>query len=40
MDIVRPEDVARQLDEGVRVGAASAAAAEVGRRHTGRALPW
>jgi 4-hydroxy-2-oxoheptanedioate aldolase len=40
MDIVRPEDVARQIDEGVRVGAASAAAAEVGRRHTGRALPW
>ena len=40
MDIVRPEDVARQLDEGVRVGAASAEAAEVGRRHSGRTLPW
>jgi 4-hydroxy-2-oxoheptanedioate aldolase len=39
-DIVRPEDVARQIDEGVRVGAATAEAAEIGRRHSGRRMPW
>jgi hypothetical protein len=37
---VRPDDVIRQLDQGVRVGAATAEAAEIGRRHSGRAMPW
>jgi 4-hydroxy-2-oxoheptanedioate aldolase len=39
-DIVRPDDVTRQIDDGVRVGAATAEAAEIGRRHTARSLPW
>jgi 4-hydroxy-2-oxoheptanedioate aldolase len=40
LDIVRPETVVAQLDEGVRVGAATAEAAAIGRRHTGRTMPW
>jgi 4-hydroxy-2-oxoheptanedioate aldolase len=39
-DIVRPDDVARQIDDGVRVCAATAEGAEIGRRHSGRTLPW
>jgi 4-hydroxy-2-oxoheptanedioate aldolase len=37
---VRPHDVVAMLAEGVRVGAGGREAAEIGRRHTGRALPW
>jgi 4-hydroxy-2-oxoheptanedioate aldolase len=40
LDIVRPENVVAQLDDGVRVGAATEEAAEIGRRHTRRTLPW
>ena len=40
LDLVRPDDVARQIDDGVRVGAATGEAAEIGRRHSGRAMPW
>jgi 4-hydroxy-2-oxoheptanedioate aldolase len=40
LDIVRPENVVAQLDDGVRIGAATEEAAEIGRRHTGRTLPW
>jgi len=40
---VSPENVTRMLDEGVRIGSASQGgreAAEIGRRHTGRTMPW
>ena len=37
---VRPTDVTQMIDEGVRVGAAGQEAAESGRRHTGRTMPW
>jgi 4-hydroxy-2-oxoheptanedioate aldolase len=40
LDLVRPDDVTRQIDDGVRVGAATAEAAEIGRHHTGRSMPW
>jgi 4-hydroxy-2-oxoheptanedioate aldolase len=40
LDMVRANNVVAQLDNGVRVGAATADAAEIGRRHTGRTLPW
>jgi 4-hydroxy-2-oxoheptanedioate aldolase len=40
LDLVSPDNVTAQLDAGVRVGAATPEAAEIGRRHTKRALPW
>lgn len=49
LDMVTPEDVVARLDEGVRIGATSSPvltarngreAAEIGRRHTKRTLPW
>jgi 4-hydroxy-2-oxoheptanedioate aldolase len=40
LEMVRPDNVIAQLDAGVRIGAATPEAAEIGRRHTGRTLPW
>ena len=40
LDLVHPDNVTAQLDAGVRIGAATAEAAEIGRRHTKRPLPW
>jgi 4-hydroxy-2-oxoheptanedioate aldolase len=40
LDMVRPENIVAQLDAGVRIGAATPEAAEIGRRHTKRSLPW
>jgi len=42
LEQVTPDNVVSQISEGVMVGAGkhAAAAAEIGRRHTGRALPW
>jgi 4-hydroxy-2-oxoheptanedioate aldolase len=40
LDLVRPDNIVAQLDAGVRIGAATAEAAEIGRRHTRRAPPW
>ncbi len=37
---VRPPDVTQMIEEGVRVGAGGQEAAEIGRRHTGRTIPW
>ncbi|MEM7021653.1 MAG: aldolase/citrate lyase family protein [Pseudomonadota bacterium] len=37
LDMVRPDNVRAQLDEGVKIGAATSEAAEIGRAHTGRA---
>jgi 4-hydroxy-2-oxoheptanedioate aldolase len=39
---VYPHDVVERIEEGVRIGAGHAAreASEVGRRHTGRTMPW
>ncbi len=41
-DIVEPENVVSRLDEGVMIGCGPHArdAAEIGRKHTRRALPW
>ncbi|NJO38926.1 MAG: hypothetical protein HC871_16655, partial [Rhizobiales bacterium] len=36
LDIVKPDTVAAQIDDGVRVGAATEEAAAIGRRHSGR----
>jgi 4-hydroxy-2-oxoheptanedioate aldolase len=36
---VRPNDVIALLDAGVRIGAGSREAVEIGRRHTGRTMP-
>jgi 4-hydroxy-2-oxoheptanedioate aldolase len=41
LDNVRPEDVTRRLDEGIMICAGGIEeAAEIGRRHTKRTLPW
>ncbi len=37
---VNPENVGAMLDEGVMIGSGGAEAAEIGRRHTGRTMPW
>jgi 4-hydroxy-2-oxoheptanedioate aldolase len=40
LNSVTPEDVVAMIEEGVMIGAAEQAAAEKGRRHTGRRMPW
>lgn len=41
LDNVRPEDVTRRIDEGIRVCAGGIEeSAEIGRRYTKRTLPW
>jgi hypothetical protein len=43
LNTTRPEDVVARIEEGVRVGAAAMGAreaAEIGRKHTGRTMPW
>jgi 4-hydroxy-2-oxoheptanedioate aldolase len=42
LNTVHPEDVVERIAEGVRIGAGPRGreAAEVGRRHTGRTMPW
>lgn len=43
LNTTRPDDVVKRIEEGVMVGAASRGgqeAAEIGRRHTGRKMPW
>lgn len=42
LEQVTPDDVTRRIAEGVRIGAGQQAreAAEIGRRHTGRTMPW
>ena len=41
LDNVLPDNVERRIDEGVMIGAGQVEeAAEVGRRHTGRKMPW
>jgi 4-hydroxy-2-oxoheptanedioate aldolase len=37
---VRPHDVVEMIAEGVMIGAGRQEAAEIGRRHTGRTMPW
>ena len=36
----RPPDVVDMIAEGVSVGSGGQEAAEIGRRHTGRTMPW
>ena len=40
LSIVAPDDVTRQIDAGVRICAATPEAAEIGRRHSRRQMPW
>jgi citrate lyase beta subunit len=42
LEQVTPQNVTQRLDEGVRIGCGPQAreAAEVGRRHTARTIPW
>ncbi|MCS7023991.1 MAG: aldolase/citrate lyase family protein [Bryobacteraceae bacterium] len=40
LNTVRPDDVEKMIDEGVRIGAGSQEAAEKGRRYTKRQMPW
>ena len=40
LEMVRPDDVVAQLEAGIKIGAATPEAAEIGRRHTRRTLPW
>jgi len=40
LEMVRADDVIDQIARGVKIGAATPEAAEIGRRHTGRTLPW
>jgi 4-hydroxy-2-oxoheptanedioate aldolase len=42
LELVTPEDVVQKIGEGVMIGAGRQAgpAAEIGRRHTGRSMPW
>jgi hypothetical protein len=42
LEAVTADDVVEKLEEGVMIGAGrdNQAAAELGRRHTQRALPW
>jgi 4-hydroxy-2-oxoheptanedioate aldolase len=43
LNTVRPDDVVERIAEGVRIGASGRGgreAAELGRKHTGRQMPW
>jgi 4-hydroxy-2-oxoheptanedioate aldolase len=40
LEMLRSENVVAQIDAGVRIGAATPEAAEIGRRYTRRTLPW
>jgi 4-hydroxy-2-oxoheptanedioate aldolase len=40
LDITRAENVVAQLDDGVRIGSSTPDAAEIGRKHTERKMPW
>ena len=42
LELVTPEDVVQKIGEGVMIGAGrqAGAAAEIGRRHTRREMPW
>ncbi|HJO39150.1 MAG: aldolase/citrate lyase family protein [Vicinamibacterales bacterium] len=40
LNAVTPDNVEAMIDGGVMIGAANEAAAERGRRHTGRTMPW
>ena len=42
LEQVSPENVTSRLDQGVMIGCGpqTRAAAEIGRKHTGRKMPW
>lgn len=40
LNTVRPDDVEKMIDEGVRIGSGGQEAAEKGRRYTKRQMPW
>jgi 4-hydroxy-2-oxoheptanedioate aldolase len=40
LEMVGPDNVVAQLGAGVKIGAATPEAAEIGRQHTKRILPW
>ena len=37
---VSPDNVEQMLDEGVMIGSGNQEAAEIGRKHTKRKIPW
>lgn len=40
LNTVRPDDVEKMIEEGVRIGSGGQAAAEKGRKYTKRQMPW
>jgi 4-hydroxy-2-oxoheptanedioate aldolase len=40
LDITRANNVVAQLDDGVKIGSSTPDAAEIGRQHTKRTMPW
>jgi hypothetical protein len=40
LNSVTPEDVVERIEEGVMIGSANREAAERGRKHTARRMPW
>ncbi len=40
LNSVTPDDVVAMIEEGVMIAAGGQQAAEIGRRHTKRTLPW
>jgi 4-hydroxy-2-oxoheptanedioate aldolase len=40
LNMVRTQDVVQMIEEGVRIGGGSKEVAEIGRRYTGRTMPW
>ena len=40
LNSARASDVTEMIDEGVKVVAGRQDAAEIGRKHTGRTIPW
>lgn len=40
LNMVQVEDVTRMIDEGVRIGAGAREAIDMGRKYTGRTMPW
>lgn len=40
LNSTRPHDVVEMIEEGVRIGSGGQEAAEIGRKHTGRTMPW
>ena len=40
LNSVRPDTVVREIQDGVMIGSGGPEAAEIGRKHTKRSMPW